>query len=172
MGGTLAVRSEVGEGSTFSFTLPASNDPVSGERAAEQTGPAPYAQRLVHYVEDNPTNVEVMRGIFGQRPQVRLEVSTLGLDGLAGIRRSPPDLVLLDMQLPDISGPELLRHLKNDELLARIPVIVVSADATPDHVRAALTLGALHYLTKPLDVASFLALVDEALESQDTRWGL
>jgi PAS domain S-box-containing protein len=172
MGGTLAVRSEVGEGSTFSFTLPASNDPVSGERAAEQTGPAPYAQRLVHYVEDNPTNVEVMRGIFGQRPQVRLEVSTLGLDGLAGIRRSPPDLVLLDMQLPDISGPELLRHLKNDDLLARIPVIVVSADATPDHVRAALALGALHYLTKPLDVASFLAQVDEALDSQDTRWGL
>jgi PAS domain S-box-containing protein len=172
MGGTLAVRSEVGEGSTFSFTLPASNDPVSGERAAEQTGPAPYAQRLVHYVEDNPTNVEVMRGIFGQRPQVRLEVSTLGLDGLAGIRRSPPDLVLLDMQLPDISGPELLRHLKNDELLARIPVIVVSADATPDHVRAALALGALHYLTKPLDVASFLAQVDEALDSQDTRWRL
>ena len=172
MGGTLAVRSEIGEGSTFSFTLPASNDPVSGERAAEQTGPAPYAQRLVHYVEDNPTNVEVMRGIFGQRPQVRLEVSTLGLDGLAGIRRSPPDLVLLDMQLPDISGPELLRHLKNDDLLAKIPVIVVSADATPDHVRAALTLGALHYLTKPLDVASFLAQVDEALDSQDTRWGL
>jgi CheY-like chemotaxis protein len=80
--------------------------------------------------------------------------------------------VLLDMQLPDISGAELLRHLKNDDTLAKIPVIVVSADATPDHVRAALTLGALHYLTKPVDVASFLQHVDEALESMETRWSL
>ncbi len=172
MGGTLAVQSQPGVGSTFTFTLPATHEHAIGEPEAAETGPAPYAQRVVHYVEDNPTNVEVMRGILAQRPQVRLEVSMLGLDGLAAIRRDPPDLVLLDMQLPDISGAELLRHLKNDDTLAKIPVIVVSADATPDHVRAALTLGALHYLTKPVDVASFLQHVDEALESMETRWSL
>ena len=172
MGGTLAVDSRSGEGSTFTVRMPASCQPVPAARAGAETGPAPYAQRLVHYVEDNPTNVEVMRGVLGQRPQVRLEVSALGLDGLAAIRREPPDLVLLDMQLPDISGPELLRHLKRDDLLAKIPVIVVSADATPDHVREALTLGALHYVTKPVAVAEFLMLVDEALEAAETRWGL
>ncbi len=149
MGGTLAVQSQPGVGSTFTFTLPATDERAAAEaQPATDTAPAPYAQRLVHYVEDNPTNVEVMRGILAQRPQVRLEVSMLGLDGLSAIRRDPPDLILLDMQLPDISGPELLRHLKNDDTLARIPVIVVSADATPDHVRAALTLGALHYLAR------------------------
>ena len=172
MGGSLAVESQPGQGSVFTFTLPATDELAAAEPDAPETSPAPYAQRLVHYVEDNPTNVEVMRGILAQRPQVRLEVSTLGLDGLAAIRREPPDLVLLDMQLPDIAGLELLRFLKNDDTLAKIPVIVVSADATPDHVRAALTLGALHYLTKPLDVASFLGHVDEALESMETRWAL
>jgi PAS domain S-box-containing protein len=172
MGGSMTVESQLGVGSTFTFTLPATHDHVAAEPEAAVTGPAPYAVRLVHYIEDNPTNVEVMRGILGQRPQVRLAVSMLGLDGLAAIRRDPPDLILLDMQLPDISGVELLRHMKNDDSLARIPVIVVSADATPDHVRAALTLGALQYLTKPVDVALFLRHVDEALENMDTRWQL
>jgi CheY-like chemotaxis protein len=76
------------------------------------------------------------------------------------------------MQLPDISGLELLRHLKLDPELAEIPVIVVSADATVAHMQEALTLGALHYVTKPLDVAGFLALLDSALEAADTRWGM
>ncbi|MBX3634371.1 MAG: response regulator, partial [Rubrivivax sp.] len=104
--------------------------------------------------------------------QVVLQVSTLGLDGLAAVRRQRPDLILLDMQLPDISGIELLRHLKDDDDLADIPVVVVSADATPGHMQQALTLGAAHYVTKPLDVARFLAVVDEVLLGVDTRWGL
>ncbi len=172
MGGSLEVESQLAVGSTFTFTLPATHERVAAEPETAVTSHAPYAQRLVHYIEDNPINVEVMRGILGQRPQVRLAVSMLGLDGLAAIRREPPDLILLDMQLPDISGVELLRHMKNDDALAQIPVIVVSADATPDHLRAALTLGALQYLTKPVDVALFLRHVDEALENSETRWAL
>ena len=82
-----------------------------------------------------------------------------------------PDLILLDMQLPDISGLELLRHLKADEAVADIPVIVVSADATASRMQEALTLGALHYVTKPVNVAGFLHLLDEVLDSLDTRWG-
>jgi len=126
----------------------------------------------VHYVEDNETNIEVMRGVLAQRAQVMLKTSMLGLDGLAAIRRDRPDLILLDMHLPDISGLELLRHIKQDDSVADIPVIVVSADATPGHMEQALTLGAQHYVTKPLDVAAFLALVDGALEAADTRWGM
>ena len=172
MGGQLAVTSRVGEGSTFVLTLPAAAGAVVSPPRFTETSPAPYRQRLVHYVEDNETNIEVMRGVLAQRAQVALKTSMLGLDGLEAIRRDKPDLVLLDMHLPDISGLELLRHLKLDDSVADIPVIVVSADATSGQMEQALTLGALHYVTKPLEVSAFLALVDSALESADTRWGM
>ena len=168
MGGTLQVRSEPGRGSVFTLTLPATDAPAPAQASAEQTGPTRYEQRLVHYVEDNTTNVEVMRGVLMQRSQITLQTSVLGLDGLSAIRHSRPDLILLDMQLPDISGLELLRHIKLDDQIASIPVIVVSADATPQNMERALTLGAKHYVTKPLDVAAFLALVDEAVAGAAT----
>jgi CheY-like chemotaxis protein len=126
----------------------------------------------VHYIEDNETNVEVMRGVLLQRPQIELSISTNGLDGVQAVRRLKPDLVLLDMGLPDISGLELLRHLKHDDDIASIPVIVVSADATAARIEEALMLGALQYVTKPLEVARFLTIIDEALEGIETRWGV
>jgi PAS domain S-box-containing protein len=172
MRGTLEATSRAGVGSRFVLRLPSAE--------AQPTRPAPattletpaYAQRQLLYVEDNETNVEVMRGILLSRPQVRLEVRTLGLDGLEAARRLRPDLILLDMQLPDISGLELLRHLKQDDEAGGIGVIVVSADATPARMQSALTLGAISYVTKPLDVANFLRVLDQALESLDTRWGM
>ena len=130
-----------------------------------------YRHRTVHYVEDNETNVEVMRGILAQRPQVRLEVSSLGLDGLTAIRSRRPDLILLDMHLPDVDGLELLRQLQRDPACADIPVIVVSADATPTRIAEALAAGARHYLTKPLNLSGFLGVLDDILESLDTQFG-
>jgi len=170
MNGTLHAESEAGRGSTFTLCLPAAaahGPPDVGSNAV----PAPYHQRLVHYVEDNETNIEVMRGVLAQRAQIRLETSQLGLDGLAAIRAQQPDLILLDMQLPDISGLSLLRHLKQDDSVAHIPVVVVSADATFPATEQALTSGAAHYVTKPVDVAQFLRIVDDILEGAETRWG-
>ena len=172
MGGTLDVSSQQNHGSSFRLTLPEAPQAEHPVARFTATSPAPYQQRWVHYVEDNETNVEVMRGVLAQRAQIKMTTSLLGLDGLGAIRNDRPDLVLLDMQLPDISGLELLRHLKHDSELAEIPVIVVSADATVTHMQEALTLGALHYVTKPLDVSAFLSLVDSALEAADTRWGM
>ena len=163
MGGTLQVRSAPAQGSVFTLRLPATDDPAPALALPEPSGPTRYQQRLVHYVEDNPTNVEVMRGMLMQRSQITMQTSLLGLDGLSAIRHSRPDLILLDMQLPDISGLELLRHIKLDDQIASIPVIVVSADATSHNMERALTLGARHYVTKPVDVAAFLSLVDDAL---------
>ena len=94
-----------------------------------------------------------------------------GLDALAAMRRRRPDLILLDMHLPDIDGMELLRHLKADADLADIPVVVVSADAMPAQVDAALQSGALRYLTKPVSVAALLATVDELLDRVSTQFG-
>ncbi|MFO1273327.1 MAG: CHASE domain-containing protein [Rubrivivax sp.] len=169
MGGGLEVSSAAGQGSVFTLRLPA----AGGSAAAPAEAPPrpPYQGRRVHYIEDNETNVEIMRGILLQRPQVRMEVSTIGLDGLTAIRRQRPDLILLDMQLPDISGLELLRHIKQDDEVAGIPVIVVSADATTARMQEALTLGAAHYVTKPVDIQRFLKTLDETLEAMETKWG-
>ena len=91
-----------------------------------------------------------------------------GGEGLAAVHAKRPHLILLDMHLPDISGLELLRHLKADPATAAIPVIVVSADATAQQVDAALDAGAVRYLTKPVSVNELLATIDDLLERMDT----
>jgi PAS domain S-box-containing protein len=173
MGGTLHARSSVGMGSTFTLELPRAA--VAPQPADHDDGglvePAAYRRRVIHYVEDNETNAEVMRGILALRPQVELEVSTLGLDGLAAIQRRRPSLVLLDMQLPDIDGLELLRHLQAGADTSDIPVIVVSADATEARISQAIAAGATHYLTKPVNVPTLLAAVDSVLDQLDTHFG-
>lgn len=173
MGGSLSARSREAVGSTFTLTLPAAELDLtdSGLDSLHDNLGAPYRHRTVHYIEDNETNAEVMRGILAQRPQVALNVSMTGLDGLGAIRRDPPDLILLDMHLPDIDGLELLRHLKGDPLTADIPIVVVSADATPGRVNEAISSGAAHYLTKPLNIAAFLNVMDRLLEGVETRFG-
>ncbi len=172
MGGALRAHSAAGQGSAFVLTLPCSADPdtVRSDLDALTTGPADYHRRLVHYVEDNETNVEVMRGILAQRPQVEMQVSVTGLDGLAAIRARRPDLILLDMNLPDISGMELLRHLKADARTGGIPIVVVSADALAQQIDAAFEAGCTHYLTKPVSVAELLGVVDDLLEQMDTGY--
>ncbi len=173
MGGSLRARSTAGAGSSFILTLPRADrlETVPGGLEAPAAGASDYHQRRVHYVEDNETNVEVMRGILLRRPQVHFGVSVTGLDGLAAIRTQRPDLVLLDMHLPDIDGLELLRHLKADPATAAIPVVVVSADALASQIEAAMDAGAAHYLTKPVSVAELLSVVDALLEDADTRFG-
>ena len=173
MGGTLRARSIAGEGSTFILELPrAASAPLPQARDDDAEVPlATYHQRVVHYVEDNETNVEVMRGVLALRPQIKLEVSTLGLDGLSAIRQRRPSLILLDMHLPDIDGLELLRHLQADPDTADIPVIVVSADATEARIGQAIAAGATHYLTKPVNVPQFLGVLDELLDQLDTLFG-
>jgi PAS domain S-box-containing protein len=174
MGGALRARSSLGMGSTFTLELPRAAAAAAALRPAEEEEaiePAAYRRRLIHYVEDNETNAEVMRGILALRPQIDLEISTLGLDGLDAIRRRRPSLVLLDMQLPDIDGLELLRHLQSDPDTSDLPVIVVSADATEARISQAIASGATHYLTKPVNVPMFLAAVDSVLDELDTHFG-
>ena len=170
MGGSIRVKSVPGEGSSFILRIPRAVDPdtVRSSLDALESMPAEYHRRIVRYVEDNETNVEVMRGILALRPQVHLEVSMAGLDGLAAVRANLPHLILLDMHLPDISGLELLRHFKADPATAGVPVIAVSADATAQQIDAALDAGAVRYLTKPVDVTELLAAVDDLLDRMDT----
>jgi len=173
MGGALRARSTEGEGSSFILALPMVTDPDTVPSHLDQLAPEQpqYHTRRVHYVEDNETNVEVMRGILAQRPQVEMAVSITGLDGLAAIRLNRPDLILLDMHLPDISGLELLRHLQADPETQTIPVVVVSADALAKETEEALAAGATRYLTKPVSVAELLNVMDALLDEVETNFG-
>jgi len=173
MGGSLRAVSTEGEGSSFILTLPRAvpRHTIPGAADALEQPERDYHQRIVHYIEDNETNAVVMEGILAQRPQVRLKVSTTGLEGLSAIRAQPPSLILLDMHLPDIEGLQLLRMLKDELTTATIPVVVVSADAVAARIKAALDAGAESYLTKPVNVAELLRLVDELLEHRDTLYG-
>jgi PAS domain S-box-containing protein len=170
MGGELKAASHVGQGSSFILRLPVAGDPDTVPSDLDRLGAerSDYHLRHIHYVEDNETNVEVMRGVLAQRPQVQLDVSITGLDGLAAIRARRPDVVLLDMHLPDISGLELLRHLKLDPSTRSIPVVAVSADALPDQIDDAILAGAHRYLTKPVNVAELLSVLDELLSQAET----
>ena len=173
MGGSLDAFSEPGCGSVFTLSLAAvaGPDPVDALASAGEPGQSPrYRQRRVHYIEDNETNAEVMRGILMRRPQVSLSISATAEAGLAALAADPPDLLLLDMHLPDMDGLEVLRRLGLDPRLASIPVLVVSADATTARIEKAFSLGASDYATKPIDVTTFLAQVDSLLERLDTRF--
>ena len=181
MGGSLRAASRAGEGSMFTLTLPcpAEIDTVRSEFDELAREPAAYHRRRVHYVEDNETNVEVMRGMLAQRPQVELEVSIDGREALAalvapgtpGTPGTPlPDLILLDMHLPDISGMELLRRFRADPRLAGVPIVMVSADALEQQIDAAFEAGCNQYLTKPVNVSELLAVIDAILEPLDTDY--
>jgi CheY-like chemotaxis protein/anti-sigma regulatory factor (Ser/Thr protein kinase) len=173
MSGDLTVTSRVGLGSTFALVLPVTEPlqraaPVA---ASAQPGDASYRQRHVLYIEDNATNIEVMRGILAQRPQIHYAVAVTGSAGLEAVRRGPVHLVLLDMHLPDMDGLAVLHSLQAEGWLDRTPVVAVSADAMQSQIDAALRAGAVHYLTKPVAVTELLQVVDERLEAMDTQFG-
>ena len=168
MDGSLRAEPVQGPGACFVLRLPAAQADLAGAVAAAPAdapgttkAPSSHRQRLL-YVEDNPANVEVMRGILAQRPGLELDVVPTLEAGLQALRERPPALLLLDWQLPDGDGLQLLRRL-GDTGSPPPPVVVVSANAQPDQIAAAHAAGARHYLTKPLDVRELLALVDELL---------
>ncbi|MBQ0960205.1 MASE1 domain-containing protein [Ideonella sp. 4Y11] len=165
MGGQLQARSTPGQGSVFRLWLPsASADHGPDDAPAAAGAPVPArAPAHVLYIEDNETNAEVMRGVLAQRPWLSLEVAATGTEGLAAARARVPDLLLLDMHLPDMDGLEVLAHWRADPRLAEVPVLAVSADATQERMAGAQVAGVRGYVTKPVDIARLLALVDELI---------
>lgn len=165
MHGSLRADAVDGPGARFVLRLPAATPqawPAPETEPGELDTPRLSLHRHVLYVEDNPLNVEVMRGILDQRPGLELEVATTAAAGVQALNERIPALLLLDWQLPDGDGLTLLRHLR--ELGGTPPpVIVVSANAQPEQIALVQAAGAQHYLTKPLDVRELLALVDELL---------
>jgi CheY-like chemotaxis protein len=119
----------------------------------------------VLYIEDDAANARLMSELFAEDPRLTLVTAPQGIAGLEIARRDLPDLVLLDVHLPDIDGPEVIKRLRSDPVTRPIPVIVVSADATEAQRARLLALGAARYLTKPLALNSVLSAVWEVMES-------
>jgi PAS domain S-box-containing protein len=176
MGGTLSVESVLGQGSTFSVDLPRVEGPVERyerlqpEQATRIAGPTGHAEpgrrHKVLYIEDNPSNLRLIERILGRREDIEVVSAMQGRFGIELARQHQPSLILLDLHLPDIGGEEVLRRLVDDPLTASIPVVMVTADATVGQVQRLLSAGAAAYLTKPLDVAQLLGLLDEMLVSR------
>ncbi len=164
MGGELTVDSRVGEGSCFTAAFPlapAVGLPGAGAEA-EAAGAGPNSRPYtVLYAEDNPVNVELLRQVLKLRPACCLQVAANGEQALRMAQQEPPDLMLVDMHLGDMTGLELAAHLARDPRLSGLPRIVLSADASPDQTRAAQAAGFVAYLTKPLNVAQLLRNIDE-----------
>jgi CheY-like chemotaxis protein len=123
---------------------------------------------VVLYIEDNVSNLKLIERVLAQRPAVTLLSEMAGRPGLDTARARRPDLVLLDLHLPDISGEEVLHLLRASPETQEIPVVVISADATPKQIERLLGAGARAYLTKPVDVRRLLALLDETLAPAGT----
>jgi signal transduction histidine kinase/ActR/RegA family two-component response regulator len=167
MRGTLSAESTVGEGSKFTIELPAAECPTQEvERAARPLGvePADAGPRgTVLYVEDNSSNLRLVERIIVRRPGVTLLSAMQGRRGVELARDHRPDVILLDLHLPDVPGQDVLAQLRADPLTREIPVVILSADATPGQASRLLQEGAHAYLTKPLVVSQFLGILDELL---------
>ena len=167
--GELGVESVEGLGSTFWVEIPISEVPP------EITAPAASAPLPVEtpgqtstllYIEDQDLNLRLVERILLHRPEYKLLSAVSGAVGGQIAREQRPDLILLDLNLPDISGEEVLAHLKGDPATAQIPVIMVSADAMGSRIDQLLEAGAANYLTKPYRVSEFLRVIQETLQNR------
>ena len=166
MGGRVSAESQIGAGSTFHVELARADQrrtlAFPSDRPGADVLGAP-AMQTVLYIEDEFSNLALVLRIMAGRPHLRLLVAMQGGIGLDLARDQRPDLILLDLNLPDVSGNEVLARLQEDTRTCDIPVLVISADATSAQMRRMLGAGAKEYLTKPFDVNRFLSILDEYL---------
>ena len=168
MGGVIGVESTVGEGSVFWIELNLTAEP---QRAAGATEPTAVGQAQVQagaqlctllYVEDNPANLMLVEDLIARRPDIRLLSAMDGNRGIDIARASRPDVILMDINLPGISGIKALGILAEDPATAHIPVVALSANAMPRDIEKGLEAGFFRYLTKPIKVKEFMDTLDLA----------
>jgi signal transduction histidine kinase/ActR/RegA family two-component response regulator len=174
MHGELSVDSKVGVGSTFTLSLPC------GTAASPSTSPTPLDApavgaveappvrvKQVLYVEDEPLNQMLMQEVFKARPHWKLHVAGDGESGLAHLREAAPDLLVIDMNLPDMNGLEFIRRVRADPATSPLPCVALSADAMQSQIDAALAAGYNAYWTKPIHIARVLTDLTHWLHARD-----
>ena len=174
MGGTIGAVSTLGVGSVFWVELELA---VAPQLAADtdvalaqlqKRIPHGAARRTLLYIEDNRANMQLVEQLIARRPDLRLLSATDGTRGIALARIHQPEVILMDINLPGISGIQALHILKEDPETAHIPVLAISANAMPRDIEKGMEAGFFRYLTKPIKVNEFMATLDLALEFSET----
>jgi CheY-like chemotaxis protein len=173
MGGKIGVESEFQKGSTFWVEFPfAEGKRKTGSKQGTGDESAMNNEILgtVLYVEDNESNIELIgQALLDHRPGIVLFSDKDGSQAVRLALEKMPDLILLDLNLPEIQGDEILRQIIQNEKIRHIPVLIVSADAMPGQIKKMLQLGAREYITKPLDINMFLKAVDNYIKPGEKK---
>jgi CheY-like chemotaxis protein len=170
MGGSIGVESTVGQGTVFWFDLNSAAAPTLPADPIWSSGITPVPVdpnallRTLLYVEDNPANLNLVEQLIKRRPDIRLLSARDGNLGVQLARAHQPDVILMDINLPGISGIEALKILREDPATNGIPVVALSANAMPRDIEKGLIAGFFRYLTKPIKVDEFMDTLDAALE--------
>ena len=171
MQGRLEADSREGVGSCFTLYLPLARacapQVPAGELPVLDTPALPGGVATLLYVEDNPSNIALMRHVVAALGSIRLHVAETGHEGLALARDLRPDVIVLDINLPGLSGFELKARLDTDPLTRDLPVLALSASAMPSDIRRGEAAGFREYLTKPLDIPAFARALNRALGSSE-----
>lgn len=173
MGGTVGVESTLGEGSVFWIDLVVSTAPAVQFGIVDEMDIAPEVyseasaaslQRSLLYVEDNPANLELVTQLVARRSDLKLLSAINGNLGVQMARAYLPDVILMDINLPDMSGHDALRVLRSDPATAHIPILALSANANPHDISSALKAGFCRYLTKPIRIGDLMESLDVTLD--------
>ena len=173
MGGTIGVESTVGVGTVLWIELLATEAPQGSfethkPQIVEPTAaPADVGVYTVLYVEDSPANQDLVAKLIARRPDMRLLTAVNAVLGIELAHSAHPDVILMDIHLPGISGIEALRILREDPATKDIPVVALSANAIPEDIKKGLETGFFRYLTKPVKLTELMNTIDAALESAD-----
>jgi len=174
MGGAIGAESTLGTGTVFWIELSLTPAPLLAAREAEAAAlarpqvPAGAPLRTLLYVEDNPANLELVEQLIARRPDLRLLGAADGNLGIEFARAYQPEVILMDINLPGISGIAAMKILRADPSTAHIPIIALSANAVPRDIAQGLEAGFFNYLTKPIKVNQFMEALDLALEYSRT----
>jgi CheY-like chemotaxis protein len=174
MEGTIGVESTVGEGSEFWIELPQADMPQLADEIALTAELSPQAnvnsrQPMLLYVEDNPANLMLVEQIIEGHPRISMMSASEGDQGVVLARTHLPDVILMDINLPGISGIEAMNILRKDPATKHIPITALSADAMTQNIEKGLEAGFFLYLTKPIKINELMSALYEALASVENE---